>query len=362
MFNVLLQGRAYAQGIFQVSPLVTTAQEYDSNLFYTSFDRQADFITRVSPGIESAYRSPVLTVAGRYAFDVERFARRPELTTMDARQRAGASVMSRPTQRLAIAADAEFVKTQTPGELNVLTNVNLARARAQRVSAHSSIAHQFNMVTAGRIDYLFTADRIAGMPDVRSHALTVAADRHRSQRDVFSITYRLQQFRFGTSPAASQAVGVGWTRALTQRASVSLEGGPRVTDGSPAADLSASIRYLFRLGDWSLAYARTQTTVIGLASVADARSLTATAAWRPRPSLRLRLSPAMYRSATPAVHADVYQLTAGVERRIAKTLSLDVAVNAYFQHGNLYTTNPNENIPRQNVTIRLVAAPAARPR
>jgi hypothetical protein len=135
-----------------------------------------------------------------------------------------------------------------------------------------------------------------------------------------------------------------------------------VTDGSPAPDLSASIRYRFQLGEWSLGYARTQTTVIGLATVADAQSLGVTAAWRPRPSLRLRVSPAVFRSASTAAHADVYQLTAGIERRLARDISLELALNGFLQHGNLYTASPNETVPRQNVTIRLVAAPAARPR
>src|SRR5712664_250487 len=86
MHNVILPGVAHAQGGFQVSPLFGTAQEYDSNLFWAPFNRQADFITRVSPGVESEYRSPVLNLVGRYTLDVERFADHPELTTADARQ------------------------------------------------------------------------------------------------------------------------------------------------------------------------------------------------------------------------------------------------------------------------------------
>jgi hypothetical protein len=62
------------------------------------------------------------------------------------------------------------------------------------------------------------------------------------------------------------------------------------------------------------------------------------------------------------VHADVYQLTGSVARRIAPTLSLEVALNAYLQRGDLYTRLAGETIPRQNVVVRLVAAPAARPR
>jgi hypothetical protein len=362
MFNVIAQGRARAQEMFQMHPLFSTAQEYDTNLFYTSINPQADFVTRVSPGIESTYRSPVLTMLGRYTLDVERFARHPELTTMDARQRAGTSITYRPTQRLAVVADAELLKTRTPGELNALTNITLGRAKAERVSAHSSVTRQLDLVTSGTIDYSFAADHVAGGPAIRNHGATLAIDRHRSSRETISVAYRFNQFMFDTSSATSHALSLGWTRAITRRASVSLSGGPRVTDGAPAADVSASVRHQFKSGALSLGYARMQTTIIGLTGVTDTQSLSATAEWNARPSLQMRLSPTVFRSAQPAVHADVYQLTGSVARRIAQTLSLEVACNAYLQRGNLYTGRATETIPRQNVLVRLVAAPAARPR
>jgi hypothetical protein len=299
---------------------------------------------------------------GRYTLDAERFDNHPELTTADARQRAAMQLTYQPTPRLALTADGDFLKTQTPSELNALTGLALTRASARRVAAHSSITRRLDRLTAATIDYRFSNDHIADGPEIRSHAATIGADRHRSQRDAVRINYRIHQFLFGTSSTMSHALDLGWTRAITPRASVAIDGGPRVTGGSLAPDLSASIAYQFSAGNVSLAYARTQTTVIGLAGIADAQSLNVTAAWRPWPSLQLRLSPAVVRSANPAQHADVYQLTANVERRIAKGLSLDVVLNAYLQHGNLYTAQANETIPRQNVMIRLVAAPATTPR
>jgi hypothetical protein len=362
MHNAIVPGAARAQGVFQVSPLFGAAQEYDSNLFFTPFDRQADFITRVSPGVESEYRSRVLTMLGRYTFDVERFADHPELTSADARQRAVMQVTYHPTTRLALTADGDLLKTQTPNELNALTNLALGRASAQRVSAHSSIKRQLDMVTAGTIDYVFTEDDVAGAPGIRSHAATIGAERHRSPRDTVTVNYRFHQYSFGTTSATSHALSLGWTRAVTRRARVSVDGGPRATDGSLAPDLSASIRYQFGQGELSVAYARTQTTVIGLTGIADAQSLAMTAAWKPRPSVQMRLSPAVYRSASAPLRADVYQLTANIERRIASELSLDIVLNMSLQQGALYTSLANATIPRQNVIVRLVAAPATRPR
>src|SRR5947208_13459094 len=73
---------------FRVTPSVASSQEYDSNLFATFVAPQADFMTRVSPGIEAEYRSTPLTFLGKYTLDVERFERHPQLTTADGGQHA----------------------------------------------------------------------------------------------------------------------------------------------------------------------------------------------------------------------------------------------------------------------------------
>jgi hypothetical protein len=362
MLDLLVPGAARAQDAFQVSPLFGAAQEYDSNLFSTPFDRQADFITRISPGVQSDYLSPLLTMSSHYILDVERFANHPELTAMDARQRAAMELAYRPTRRLALAADADFLQTQTPSELNAETNLTLTRAKAERVAAHTSITRRLDMTTAATVDYRFSESRITGGPEIRSHAATIGAEHHRSSRDTVSVNYRFHQFSFETSSATSHAVALGWTHAITHRASFSVDGGPRVTNGSPSSDLSASIHYQFQPGDLSLAYVRTQTTVIGLEGIADAQSVSLTAGWKPRPSLQVRLAPAVFRSTNAALRADVYQLMATVERRIAAGLSLDVVINTNLQHGSLFAALANETIPHQQVMIRLVAAPpGARP-
>src|SRR5207253_3365408 len=113
----------------------------------------------------------------------------------------------------------------------------------------------------------------------------------------------------------------------------------------------------FKPGDVSLAYARSQTTVIGLAGTADTQRVTGTADWRLRQSLRMRVSPGFFRSTYAGLQADVYHLAVDVVHPIANGLSIDVAFDASLQYGNLYVALANERIPRHDVMIRLVAAP-----
>jgi len=122
---------ATAQQMFRLNPSVSVTEVYDSNLFFTPSDRQGDSIWRVSPAIEPEYRSMPWTMVGRLTLDAERFAAHPELNTIQAREHAALDLRYRPAPRWTFGTVTEFSKTQTPGELNVLTAVTLARANAR---------------------------------------------------------------------------------------------------------------------------------------------------------------------------------------------------------------------------------------
>jgi hypothetical protein len=357
-----------AQTSFRLVPSFNVAQVYDSNLFSLSSDRQTDFITRLTPGVTSEYRSTLWTLLGRYTLDGEHFAAHPALTSMNAREHAALAVGYRPTQRLTLATDAELTKTQTPGELNTMTGLAFTRARAQQVSAHSSLTRRFDRVTSGTIDYRFTDERIVGGFQVHTHAATVGASHYVSLRDMVSVDYRFHEFMFvsdgpaSASAVTSHALGVGWTHSMTRRLSISVDGGPRVTNASVAPQLSASVRYHPKSTELSLAYARTQTTAVGLAGIVDSQSVTGTAAWSLRQLLHLRVSPAFYRSDLGGLRADVSRLSVDIVRPIANCLSLDVTLDTNVQQGNLQPAFAHDRIGRHTVVIKLVAAPATRMR
>jgi hypothetical protein len=365
---------ARAQGVLRVSPLFGIAQVYDTNLFSrsTPSDRQADLITRVSPGLDSEYRTPLLTLIGRYTLDAERFADHSELTTMNARQQASIGFTYRVRPRLALAADAELATTQTPGELNMDTALTLARASARRIAASSSVTRQFSAMTAATLDYAFAEYTIAGAPATRSHAATIGTEHHPSLRDTVGVDYELRHFLFdassttaatGATAATSQALILGWNRAMTPRTTLAIAGGPRITNGAPAADLAASVHYqLTPADDLSLAYNRTQTTVIGLSGTTDTQSFTATASWSPVASLQVRVAPGFFRNVQARQPVDVFHLAVGVVRPIARRVSLDVGFGAYMQHGGFHAPPADARISRHDVIVRLVTTPPSRPR
>src|SRR5882672_4370238 len=87
----------YGQGRARVTPSVTTTGEYDSNVFATAADPQADVVTRGSMGLGVDYTAPRWTTSSRYVHDVERFENHPHLSSADARQRAALAFQFQPT-------------------------------------------------------------------------------------------------------------------------------------------------------------------------------------------------------------------------------------------------------------------------
>ena len=358
LHDVMAPRPARAQSLFEVRPLMATAQLYDSNLFFTSTDPQADFIMRISPGVLSEYRTPRLALSGRYTLDVERFAEHPELSGIAARQQGAILLASHATPRVALAADAEYSTTHAPSELNAETGLILSRAKAERVATHAAITRHLDPATTATMDYQFTQYQVQGGSAILAHVATIGGAHRVSSRDTVSVDYRLHQYAVGTSSPTSHELRVGWTRAITERSEVSIDGGPRVTNGRPASELSASVRYRLRPGDLSLAYVRTQTTAIGLTGIADLQKISATAAWNPRRTLRMQISPAVYRTTQGELQASVYRLSVDLARQITNVLSIHAVVNADLQHGTWSPALATGTIPHQDVMIRLVVEPA----
>jgi hypothetical protein len=154
---------------------------------------------------------------------------------------------------------------------------------------------------------------------------------------------------------------VGWTHAITRQARFSITGGPQVTNGSPAAEVSASVQYRMKPLDLALTYARRQTTLIGLTGTADVQSVTASTGLRfPRQLLTVQMSPAFYQTTGEMIRQSAYRLAIDIVRPIVSSLSLDVTVEGHVQPDSRFAPSGYGRLARQAVTIALVAAPAVR--
>jgi hypothetical protein len=355
----------------RLSPVLTTTEVYDSNLFSSPTVTSGDFITRVSPGVDGEYRSPRFSVLGRYVFDLERFAAHPELTTADGGQHASIGLRTSRSRRLTFAVDASVQRTRTPGELSAGTGLTLGRAPAERVEVHPEIVRQVNPLTVATVDYAWTDERLAGGIAGRTHRAAIKIDRHVSRRDVVDVNYGVRMFSFDADRLIAHAVSIGWSRQISREAHLELRGGPVLTEGKQAAEALASIRYRPGPSELSISYARTQTTLIGFAGIVETQSITASAARMLPKRVQIRITPGVFRTIGDAASgaavsqpsttkADAGRLAFEAERPMTDRLSWLATYEAMFQRGSLTTAPFANSISRHLVQFSVVAAPARR--
>jgi hypothetical protein len=357
-FGVLASREAAAQGI-SVTPSVTTTEVYDSNLFFSPTNREADSITRITPAFDIAYRSTRATLLARSALDIERFAEHPELTRAAAGERAATDLSVKATARLTLSAGADFLRTQTPGELNTVAGLAFPRAWAERVGARMSATRQFDPTSTGTLAYAISDDRLQGGLEVRTQDVALTSERRVSPRDSVVVRGRIDEWSFSvptSSPTAvlSYLVSAGWKRSLTEHFSFLFVSGPRITNASLMADVDASLAYHRRPMDFSIGYARTQTAVLGLSGAADVESLTTAVAVTTRSEMTVRLVPRIFRTMAPGVRATAARMIGQLERPIVSGLSATVMVDTSVQTGNLYSGVASGTIPRRLVMLGLV--------
>src|SRR3954452_19343780 len=122
-----------AQGGVHATPSASVSQQYDTNVFSTAVDPEADYVTRATIGLELERRTQLWTASAGYLQDVERFADHPDLSSAAARQRGTLALRYRASLRTSWVADAEIWRTGTPSELNEATGITVSRAPAQRL-------------------------------------------------------------------------------------------------------------------------------------------------------------------------------------------------------------------------------------
>jgi hypothetical protein len=344
----------YAQDV-SVSPSFGISQMYDDNLF----DRpaaEADTITRVSARMDAHYRSEPQTFSARYALDADWFAHHTDLTTTHARQDAGFEDQYHVTRRLSFNTAAAFTETQTPAELNLATALTPGRARAQRLTLQPSVAYEFGPLTNATIGYVAAHDQLLGVSLVTQTA-TASIEHHRSARDGVRWEYSYQSFQFDAiDRKTSQVLTAEWTHDLTHATSVSLRGGPRVTGGTLSADAAVSLHRKMRIGEATLAYAHTQTTLIGLVGIADSHSATARVSGELKSGLRLRVEPGLLRTMQMTLGSTVYRMSIGGVQPVGRRFAIEASYDLNVQHGNIYAAERVETIGRHVLVLKLVAA------
>ena len=337
--GLMLPPMVGAQAGFYVTPSFSFSEVYDDNLLSTPShaqgERQEDFISRFSPGIQAGYRSTPLTLLGSYSFDAEVFAEHTEHTAAQARQRASLDWTYLPSRLLTLSLTGSYLRTQTPRDINVTTGVDLGRALAQTYTAQPSIVYRLDPLTTGTTSYAFSQIEVSGGVTSRTHSINLGLDRQVTPGDSVNLGYIFRRFDFDVGETTtSHAFTLGWTHKLAQLTSLTLRAGPRFSQGSIEAEISASLSQQLQHGQLSLTYTRSNGAVTGVPGAVNVDSVTATLAYQPWRFLKVSATPQFSRSTGNNFDTKVYQASLNGTYQVNQWVSVQASYQFSLQQGS----------------------------
>jgi hypothetical protein len=117
-----------------------------------------------------------------------------------------------------------------------------------------------------------------------------------------------------------------------------------------------------RIGEATLAYAHTQTTLVGLVGIVDTHSITARVSGDLKSGLQLRVEPGLLRTTQTDLASTVYRVSVAGVQPVGHRLAIEASYDRNLQHGSIYATRSVETIGRNVIVVKLVAAAKAPPR
>lgn len=343
---------APAQSEFYLTPSISVTQVYDDNLFAAASQHEDDFITRITPALESGYRSERLNLEGRAEFDAEIYAEHEELDSSQARRHAALDISYEQTRRLTLEASGSYTRTNRPEEISPDSSLDLGRAEAERISLAPSAEYRFDDRTSGMGEYAFTRESLSGDGRIDTHAASLGFERRLTRRDTGGLGYTYRRFLFeGGDNVTAHVVDFGWARELTPRTSLSVHGGPRISDSAVDPEVMASIRHRLERGELAFTYARSQATVLGEDDTAETESYSGSLTYDLSRSFSISVAPSFQTNSSGGFEVDVYRLGVDARYELNRYLSIAGAWRYSFQQGTL--DGIDEEIERNVVWLTL---------
>lgn len=314
-----------AQTATTMRATVAASQFYESNLFATpaSLGPQGDLVSRVGPSFEAIYVSLPFEVVGRYQIQADRYRTHPELTSTAAHQDASVSMKYAPQPRIDLSLDAGYIRTQTPSELNLDSQLATVRAPAERAAMTAIAAYNWTKVTTISGEYTFNHDAMIGGLSSVMHRGRFAVEWSASTRSTYQINYQLRDVTFDADATMrSSVVTAGWRHSVTPRTDFEIAAGPRIAQGAVRPELLATMQYRLSKIQLSLGYARTDLTVIGERGLIDLQRVSLTGSVSPTQRLSVTARPSFTQSARGRDRIPVYALDIESSFEITRRVSL----------------------------------------
>jgi hypothetical protein len=328
---MLVCASAEAENRFKIVPALNITEVHDDNLYYSSDDPVADRIRRVTPELSLRYDSARLTARGGYGFDSEQFQTLTSLDNTRARERAAVGVSYQTSQRVTLSIGGDYLKTDTPADLNHDTSLAATRARAERLSVSPSVRFRISPRLSASASAWSSVTTVQDGYGTRERAQQLLLEHSGAAGRGWSLRYEHSDILFEgetTDFISTHTVLAGWSGNAGANTAFTLRAGPRFTDERTTADLFASISHRTRRTATELAVMRTENTIIGHAGLVQTNTLQARFTLMPTQRLSMDIAPAVVVSTEDDLTADVYRLGVGVRFAIVTMLDFVVSYSA----------------------------------
>jgi hypothetical protein len=259
-----------------ITPSFTLSEEYNDNVLLDNRDRQSDFITGFTPGINIAFERPTYRLSAGYNFTAELFARQTQENHAFDRQNFFLDTMWRVDPQLTLSLTDTFIFS-TDTNLISSSQVSSGRDRSYSNVLGAGAGYVLDQFWTLRAGGSWTLERFSNprAEDSDVYRATVGADRRLTSTLTAGVSYEFGYFDIQREPNVTThtpRLGARWK--ATDTISVALSGGPIVevfeNDGTrvtPAVTFSYGQRVFF--GSFGVAYDRSIGTAAGLGGPTD---------------------------------------------------------------------------------------------
>lgn len=349
-----------AQQGYQFLPSVSISEVHDDNIFLTSDSEVQDLITRITPAVELGYDSIPISWNLGLSLDAENYRDNPELDDDVIRQRINSGLAFGIDPNTEFSLDAEYLETQTPGELNLDSGLERGRFNARRTFVSPGLTYHLNPSTSTTLDYSLTQDRLSGGVAGDRHLSDLRIDRQISEARAVSAGFTYRRYRFNDgSGQDSHLLWGGLQHSFSPVTSILLKAGPRKIADSTRAYLSASLTHEYASGELGLNYLKDETTLIGEQGRREVETAGIRLLHRIGNDFELEISP-MYGTVSRSLgDAEVFRFALDARYRIFDGLHITGAWN-YSSQDEAFPSDTVRTISRNVVLIGVtISRPAA---
>lgn len=338
------------------NPSLQIVEVADDNLNFSATQPLRDHVRRVTPALGLRYDSPRWSTRVVGGFEAEQYANHPDMNDPRAREQASLFTQYQAAPRLRLGFNGTYLKTNTLADLNVATGLAGVRVRANEVNLSALAAFRVTPRFTVTLQPASTTTSIANGSSMRSQVQALILQQRVTERDLFNIHYEYWDSAFrgpSVRTVITQFLVARWIRDFEGHNRITVQMGPRVTDGKHSVDFTGIVAHAWKSGSIALSAQRTQTMVAGYAGLAESETVQTKFAWTPNRRLIAYAIPARFRTTANGLQGTVFRVGVGARYAITPLIDAEVAYKTDDQNGGIDPLQANAKFSHSTLLLRV---------